>query len=95
MLDTYGFRAIKLKGGVFEPAAEIEAVLALRDAFPDVPLRLDPNTAWSVATSIEVGTALEGVLEYLEDPTPGLIGYGRGGARRSDAPRHQHVRGGL
>ena len=74
MLETYGFRAIKLKGGVFEPPAEIEAVRALRDAFPDVPLRLDPNTAWTVPTSIKVGTALEGVLEYLEDPTPGLTG---------------------
>ena len=74
MLDTYGFRAIKLKGGVFAPAAEIEAVHALRDAFPDVPLRLDPNTAWNVSTSIEVGTALEGILEYLEDPTPAISG---------------------
>ncbi len=74
MLETYGFRAIKVKGGVFEPAAEIEAVWALREAFPDVPLRLDPNTAWSISTSITVGAELEGVLEYLEDPTPGLTG---------------------
>ena len=74
MIDTYGFCAIKLKGGVFEPSAEIEAVLALRDAFPDMPLRLDPNTAWTVDTSIKVGTALDGVLEYLEDPTPGIDG---------------------
>jgi len=74
MVDTYGFRAIKLKGGVFEPSAEIDAVLALRDAFPDLPLRLDPNTAWTIDASIKVGTALEGVLEYLEDPTPGIEG---------------------
>jgi glucarate dehydratase len=74
MLETYGFRAIKLKGGVFEPGAEIEAVLALREAFPNMPLRLDPNTAWSVPTSIKVGAELGGVLEYLEDPTPGLSG---------------------
>ena len=74
MLKTYGFRAIKLKGGVFAPEDEIEAIVALRDAFPDVPLRLDPNTAWSVATSIKVGRALDGVLEYLEDPTPGIEG---------------------
>jgi glucarate dehydratase len=74
MIDTYGFRAIKLKGGVFEPSAEIEAIFALRDAFPELPLRLDPNTAWTVATSIKVGTALAGVLEYLEDPTPGIEG---------------------
>ncbi len=72
MLSAYGFRAIKLKGGVVEPTSEVEAIIALRDAFPDVPLRLDPNTAWSTATSIKVGTALAGVLEYLEDPTPGL-----------------------
>ncbi len=74
MLDTYGFRAIKLKGGVFPPDEEMDAVIALRDAFPDVPLRLDPNTAWTTETSIRVGHTLTGVLEYLEDPTPGIPG---------------------
>ncbi|HTT59198.1 MAG TPA: glucarate dehydratase family protein [Acidimicrobiales bacterium] len=77
MRDTYGFRSIKLKGGVFEPAAEIEAIVELGKAFGDTPLRLDPNTAWSVETSIEVGAALGGVLEYLEDPTPGLKGMSK------------------
>jgi glucarate dehydratase len=72
MLSQFGFRAIKLKGGVLVPEEEIDTIRALRDAFPDVPLRLDPNTAWGVATSIKVGRDLEGVLEYLEDPTPGL-----------------------
>ena len=72
MLSEYGFRAIKLKGGVLAPDEEIATIEALRGAFPDVALRLDPNTAWSVATSINVGRELEGVLEYLEDPTPGL-----------------------
>lgn len=74
MIDRYGFGALKLKGGVFEPDAEIAAVLALREAFPDLPLRLDPNAAWTVETSVMVGKALEGVLEYLEDPTPGISG---------------------
>jgi glucarate dehydratase len=75
LVNEYGFRSIKLKGGVFEPDDEIEAVRALRDAFgPDVPLRIDPNGAWSVETSIRVGTALAGALEYLEDPTPGVEG---------------------
>ena len=74
MVDTYGFGAIKLKGGVFEPHVEADAVHALRDAFADLPLRLDPNAAWSVATSIAVGRELAGVLEYLEDPTPGIAG---------------------
>src|ERR1700722_16170872 len=72
MLAQYGFRAIKLKGGVLAPEEEIAAIEALRQAFPDVVLRLDPNTAWGVATSIKVGQELDGVLEYLEDPTPGL-----------------------
>jgi glucarate dehydratase len=74
MISEYGFRAIKLKGGVLIPEEEIAAIEALRDAFPDVPIRLDPNTAWTVATSIKVGRELDGVLEYLEDPTPGLDG---------------------
>ncbi|MEV7403642.1 glucarate dehydratase family protein [Streptomyces sp. NPDC091267] len=77
MVGTYGFSAIKLKGGVFPPEQEIEAVLALREAFPDTPLRLDPNAAWSVETSLEVARRLDGVLEYLEDPTPGLEGMAR------------------
>ena len=53
-------------------AEEVAAIRALRAAFPDVPLRLDPNAAWSVGTSIRVGRSLEGILEYLEDPTSGL-----------------------
>jgi glucarate dehydratase len=72
MLEEYGFTAIKLKGGVRPPDEEVAAILALREAFPGVPLRLDPNAAWNVETSIRVGRSLEGVLEYLEDPTSGL-----------------------
>lgn len=34
MIDWYGFSAIKLKGGVFPPEQEIEAIRALRAAFP-------------------------------------------------------------
>ena len=74
MIDRYGFGAIKLKGGVFPPEQEIAAMHALREAFPDLPLRLDPNAAWTVDTSLEVASALTGVVEYLEDPTPGLDG---------------------
>ncbi len=74
MVDEYGFTAIKLKGGVFPPEEEIAAIEALRAAFPDHPLRLDPNAAWTVETSIGVGQALDGVLEYLEDPTPTIEG---------------------
>lgn len=73
MIGRYGFGSIKLKGGVFPPEEEIAAILALRDAFgPKMPLRLDPNGAWSVPTAVGVGTALAGALEYLEDPVPTL-----------------------
>lgn len=77
MHREYGFNAFKLKGGVFPPGEEVAAIHALREAFPSHPLRLDPNAAWSVETSIEVGTGLDGVLEYLEDPTPGISGMAR------------------
>ncbi|MCH5644776.1 glucarate dehydratase family protein [Gordonia sp. ABSL49_1] len=74
MIDEYGFTAIKLKGGVFPPDEEVAAIKALAAEFPDVPLRLDPNAAWTVDTSIRVAAELDGVVEYLEDPTPGLDG---------------------
>jgi glucarate dehydratase len=74
MVDAYGFGSIKLKGGVFPPAQEAAAVHALRAAFPDHPLRIDPNAAWTVGTARRVAAELAGVLEYLEDPTPGVAG---------------------
>jgi glucarate dehydratase len=80
-IEEYGFGSIKLKGGVLPPERETEAVLALRDAFPGLPLRIDPNAAWTPATSISVGTSLAGVLEYLEDPAPGIGGMAQVAAR--------------
>lgn len=69
MVREFGFESIKLKGGCFEPAQEVAAIAALREAFgPKVPLRLDPNALWTVETSIAWGRRMEGVLEYLEDP---------------------------
>jgi glucarate dehydratase len=74
MIGEYGFTAIKLKGGVFPPDEEMKAIEALHNAFPNHPLRLDPNAAWTPQTSIKVAAGLAGILEYLEDPTPGLDG---------------------
>ncbi|HEV2345977.1 MAG TPA: glucarate dehydratase family protein [Actinocrinis sp.] len=85
MVDVYGFRSLKLKGGVFEPEAEADAVAALRDAFPDLPLRLDPNANWTVATSLRIAPRLEGLLEYLEDPTGGNPGMAEV-ARKTSLP---------
>jgi glucarate dehydratase len=72
MVRDYGFTSLKLKAGVFEPEFEIETLRALRRAFPDHPLRIDPNAGWSVATTLRVLPSLEGLLEYLEDPTEPL-----------------------
>ena len=74
MIAQYGFGSIKLKGGVFEPAHEIECMRALRQAFPQMPLRLDPNANWSLATSVAAAAELDDLLEYYEDPTPDLEG---------------------
>lgn len=78
MIDQYGFREIKLKGGVLQPGIEIETIRALRQAFgPRYPLRIDPNCAWSPDTSVEVGRCLKEELSgggYLEDPCPALEG---------------------
>lgn len=78
MVSEYGFREIKLKGGVLEPDQEIATIKALRREFgPEYPLRIDPNCAWSVDTSVRVGRELKEELSnggYLEDPTATLEG---------------------
>jgi len=78
MIAQYGFREIKLKGGVLDPDIEIASIGALREAFgPKYPLRIDPNCAWSVNTSVRVGRALKHELAdggYLEDPCASLEG---------------------
>ncbi len=75
MVNEFGFKSIKLKGGVFEPEREVAAIHALRKAFgPSVPLRFDPNALWKVETAVRWGRELEGVLEYLEDPVRGQDG---------------------
>ncbi|MBO0811168.1 MAG: glucarate dehydratase [Microlunatus sp.] len=71
MASDHGFSSFKLKGGVFEPLQEVAAVRALAAAFPGQPLRLDPNGGWTVETSLQVAADLEGIAEYLEDPTIG------------------------
>ncbi|MDH6622426.1 glucarate dehydratase [Streptomyces sp. LBL] len=85
MIDQYGFSSVKLKGGVFPPDEEIAAIRALRAAFPDLPLRLDPNAAWSEETSLRVARELDGTLQYLEDPTKGMAGMAAV-ARQTDTP---------
>jgi glucarate dehydratase len=72
MVSTYGFGSIKLKAGVFEPELEAQTLLALHEAFPGRPLRIDPNGNWSLATALKVATMVGPALEYYEDPVPTL-----------------------
>jgi glucarate dehydratase len=78
LIAQYGFKDIKFKTGVLDPDIEIETVRELRREF-GLPIRMDPNCAWSVGTSIRVGKALREELGtatggYLEDPTAGIPG---------------------
>ncbi|MEV0978046.1 glucarate dehydratase family protein [Streptomyces sp. NPDC049915] len=83
--ERYGFTSYKLKGGVFPPEQEVAAIRALAGAFPGRPLRLDPNGAWSVETSLKVARELADVLEYLEDPALGTPAMAEV-ARHTDVP---------
>jgi glucarate dehydratase len=78
MISEYGFDEVKLKAGVLDPEIEIGTIRQLRAALgPTAPLRLDPNCAWSVDTSVKIGQALQSELDnggYLEDPTASLAG---------------------
>lgn len=74
MIGQYGFKSIKLKAGALPPEHEAAGIQALAQAFPGAPLRIDPNANWSVATSLRILEQLRGVLEYYEDPAPGLDG---------------------
>lgn len=72
MVDEHGFRALKLKAGILPPEDEIAGLEALRAAFPTAPLRIDPNGGWHLHTTLKLLPRLEGLIEYLEDPTDGI-----------------------
>ena len=71
----YGFKDFKLKGGVLSGDAEIEAVTALAERFPDARITLDPNGAWSLKEAIRLCRDQHHVLAYAEDPCGAENGY--------------------
>src|SRR5689334_19147558 len=51
MIRKYGFSSVKFKAGVLDPEVEVATVKLMYKEFgPNVPLRIDPNSAWSVDT---------------------------------------------
>ena len=73
--EHYGFSDFKLKGGVMKADDEIAAVTALKKAFPDARITLDPNGSWSLKEAIRVCTGKGDVLTYAEDPCGPEAGY--------------------
>lgn len=67
--ERFGVKDFKLKGGVLKPAQEVEAILALKEAFPEARLTLDPNGCWSLEEAVTHLKPLnDGTLSYAEDP---------------------------
>ncbi len=73
--ERYGFNDFKLKGGVLAGEAEMEAVLALHERFPQARITLDPNGAWSLAEAVRLCRDKHGVLAYAEDPCGAENGF--------------------
>jgi glucarate dehydratase len=70
----HGFGAVKVKGGVLPPDAELDALRLMHDELGDgVELRIDPQGGWTVPTAIRFGRRAAGLpFEYLEDPVWGM-----------------------
>jgi glucarate dehydratase len=80
-VDEHGFEVLKVKGGVLEPNEEVKTLELLAKEFgAEIPLRLDPNSAWSVETAIRLAKRLRELplsVEFLEDPVPSMNAHAR------------------
>ncbi len=75
LYQKYGFRHFKLKGGVWEGEKEMQAVQALKKAFPQAGVNIDPNGAWSLEEAVRLCKNAGGILSYVEDPCGPEGGY--------------------
>lgn len=73
--ERYGFNDYKLKGGVLCGEAEMEAVTALAQRFPQARITIDPNGGWSLAEAVRLCSNKTNVLAYAEDPCGAENGY--------------------
>ncbi len=71
----YGFNDFKLKGGVLAGDAEVDAVTALHERFPEARVTLDPNGGWWLKDAIRLGQRMRGVVAYAEDPCGAEAGF--------------------
>lgn len=73
--QRYGFQDFKLKGGVLAGDAEVEAVQALHERFPQARVTLDPNGGWLLKDAIRLGEKMRGIVAYAEDPCGAEDGF--------------------
>ncbi|MEY2952182.1 MAG: glucarate dehydratase [Pseudomonadota bacterium] len=73
--ERYGFNDFKLKGGVLAGEAEVEAVTALHQRFPDARVTLDPNGGWLLKDAVRLMRDTRGVVAYAEDPCGAEEGF--------------------
>lgn len=62
-----GFRMLKLKGGI-DPQEDVKRIKAVRDALPNIILRLDADQGYTTKEALQVARVLAGKLEMLEQP---------------------------
>ncbi|MBB4662415.1 enolase C-terminal domain-like protein [Conexibacter arvalis] len=80
LVETHGFRDVKVKNGIKDPEEELADVRRLRSELGTRMrhLRIDPNQVWSVATAVRfLSRAAELDIEFCEDPVAGIEGMGR------------------
>ena len=73
--ERYGFNDFKLKGGVLAGDAEVDAVTALHERFPEARVTLDPNGGWLLKDAVRLGQRMRGVVAYAEDPCGAEDGF--------------------
>ncbi len=62
---SQGYRRIKLK---IEPGTDVERVAAVREAFPEIPLTVDANAAYTLADAERLAALDPFGLDYIEQP---------------------------
>lgn len=73
--EKYGFNDFKLKGGVLRGEEEMQAVIAIKNRFPNARVTLDPNGGWLLEDAIKLCKGMGHVLAYAEDPCGAEQGY--------------------
>ncbi len=73
--EKYGFENFKLKGGVLRGEEEMQGIRAIKKAFPNARVNIDPNGAWYLKEAIELSKDMHGIITYMEDPCGPEAGY--------------------